>query len=61
MPDRSLAEKARQVGASISASAREGVEAAVRQTLAQSDRAAYQRSPEQVDALWSEADAWGDE
>jgi len=59
--DRSLAEQARQLGINISSAAREGVATAVRTALAQSDRAAYERHPEQPDTLWNEAEAWGDE
>jgi post-segregation antitoxin (ccd killing protein) len=59
--DRSLAEQARQLGINISAAAREGVATAVRTALAQSDRAAYERHPEQPDTFWNEAEAWGDE
>jgi post-segregation antitoxin (ccd killing protein) len=59
--DRSLAEQARQLGINISSAAREGVATAVRTALAQSDRAAYERHPEQPDTFWNEAEAWGDE
>ena len=35
--------------------------AAVRDALAKSDRAAYQRLPERDVDSWSDAEAWGDE
>lgn len=59
--DVSLAEQARRLGINISAAARDGVSAAVRAALARSDRAAYQREPENVDAFWTEAEAWVEE
>ena len=59
--DESVAELARQLGVNISAAAREGVAAAVRSALAQSDRAAYERQPEQPDTFWNEAEAWAEE
>lgn len=59
--DDELAARARQLGINISAAAREGVAAAVRAALAQSDRQAYQRQPERADPFWDEAEAWGDE
>jgi len=59
--DEELAERARQLNVNISAAAREGVAAAVRAALAQSDRAAYQRKPDRLDPFWDEAEAWGDE
>lgn len=59
--DDELAERARQLGINISASARQGVADAVRAALARSDRQAYQRHPERPDAFWAEAEAWGDE
>jgi post-segregation antitoxin (ccd killing protein) len=59
--DESLAEQARRLDVNISAAARHGVEAAVREALAKADRAAYQRKPEKPDAFWSSAEAWGDE
>jgi post-segregation antitoxin (ccd killing protein) len=57
----SLAQCARQLGVNISAAARNGVAAAVREALAQADRAAYQRQPERPDAFWTEAEAWTQE
>jgi post-segregation antitoxin (ccd killing protein) len=59
--DESLAERARQLGVNISAAARDGVAAAVREALAQADRAAYQRQPERPDSFWTEAEAWTQE
>jgi post-segregation antitoxin (ccd killing protein) len=57
----SLAERARQLGVNISAAARNGVAAAVRDALAEADRAAYQRQPERADQFWTEAEAWTQE
>lgn len=54
----SLAEQARRLGVNISAAAREGVAAAVRDALAKADRAAYERRPEEPDSFWDEAEAW---
>jgi len=59
--DESLAEQARRLEVNISAAARQGVSAAVRAALAESDRAAYKRTPETVDDFWSEAEAWSAE
>ena len=59
--ENSLAEQARRLGINISAAAREGVAAAVRDALVESDRAAYERDPEQPDAFWLDAEAWADE
>ena len=59
--DEELAERARQLGINISAAARQGVADAVRSALAHSDREAYQRHPERVDAFWTEAEAWTEE
>jgi post-segregation antitoxin (ccd killing protein) len=59
--DESLVEQARRLGINISAAAREGVAAAVRHALAESDRAAYERNPEEPDSLWTDAEAWGKE
>ena len=59
--DSRLAEQARRLNINISASAREGVRAAVRDALVQADREAYRRNPEQADPFWDEAAAWGDE
>jgi len=58
--DESLAEQARRLGINISAAARDGVAAAVRTALAQSDRRAYERRPEQPDSFWDQGEAWGD-
>ena len=59
--DDSLANQARRLGVNVSAAARDGVAAAVRASLAQADRSAYQDRPEKVDPFWTEAEAWGDE
>lgn len=59
--EESLAEQARMLGVNISAAAREGVASAVRAALAEDDRAAYERHPEQPDPSWSEAEAWSAE
>ena len=59
--DDGLAERARRLGVNISAAARDGVEAAVREVLARSDRAAYERHPERADPFWDEAERWGEE
>jgi post-segregation antitoxin (ccd killing protein) len=58
--DDALAERARALSINISAAARDGVEAAVRGALAQSDRAAYERNPEKVDSNWDAAEEWGE-
>ncbi|MFV1991450.1 MAG: type II toxin-antitoxin system CcdA family antitoxin, partial [Acidimicrobiales bacterium] len=59
--DDALAKRARQLNINISAAAREGVAAAVRSTLAQSDHDAYERLPERSDGSWEASEAWGDE
>jgi hypothetical protein len=56
-----LAEQARELGVNISAAARQGVASAVRAALAESDRAAYERHPEEPDPFWTEAEAWSAE
>ena len=58
--DTELAERARQLDINISAAAREGVAAAVHAALAESDRAAYDRTPEQPDPFWDATQAWTD-
>ncbi len=58
--DDELAERARQLGINISAAARDGVAAAVRTVLVQSDRSAYERHPERPDPFWTAAEAWSD-
>lgn len=58
--DESLASQARELGINVSAAARDGVAAAVRSALASADRAAYERSPEQRDPFWNDAEAWGE-
>jgi len=39
----------------------DGVAAAVRTVLAQSDRSAYERHPERSDPFWIDVEAWSDE
>jgi post-segregation antitoxin (ccd killing protein) len=58
--DEELAERARELGVNVSAAAREGVAAAVRAALVQSDRDAYRQHPERPDLFWREAEAWGE-
>lgn len=58
--DSELAEQARQLDVNISAAAREGVAASVRKALAESDRQAYLRRPEQPEDFWEQAQAWSD-
>ena len=58
--DDELAVRARQLGINISAAARDGVAAAVRTVLAQSDRSAYERHPERSDPFWIDVEAWSD-
>jgi post-segregation antitoxin (ccd killing protein) len=59
--DEAVAEQARRLGVNISAAARAGVAAAVREALARADRAAYRSNPERPDGFWVEAEAWGEE
>jgi post-segregation antitoxin (ccd killing protein) len=59
--DESLVKQARRLGINISAAAREGVAAAVRDALTRSDRAAYERKPERPDSFWADAEAWSEE
>ena len=59
--DETLAERARQLGINISAAARDGVTAAVREALASADRLAYERQPERPDPFWTGAEAWTEE
>lgn len=59
--DEALAEQARRLGINISAAARDGVAAAVRAAMAAADRVAYERKPEQPDAAWVDAEAWGEQ
>lgn len=59
--EESLAEQARELGINISAAARQGVASAVRAALAENDRTAYERHPEQPDPFWTEAEAWSAE
>ena len=58
--DRELAEQARRLDVNMSAAARGGVAAAVRKALAEADRQAYLRCPEQPDDFWEQAQAWSD-
>ncbi len=55
-----MAEQAQLLHVNVSAAAREGVAAAVKRALGETDRAAYQRVPEQPDDFWDEAEAWGE-
>jgi post-segregation antitoxin (ccd killing protein) len=57
--DEDLAERARELGVNISAAARQGVTEAVRAALERADREAYAKHPENVDAFWTEVEAWG--
>ena len=59
--DEDLAQRARQLGVNVSAAARQGVAEAVRAALLRRDREAYRRHPEERDAFWSQAEAWGDQ
>jgi post-segregation antitoxin (ccd killing protein) len=59
--DEGLADQARRLDINISLAARQGVAAAVREALANADRAAYQKMPEKPDVFWTEAEAWSDE
>lgn len=59
--DEELAEQARELQLNISAAAREGVAVAVRRAVAEADREAYLRRPEEPDDFWdqAQAQAWG--
>ncbi len=59
--DSELAERARRLNVNISAAARRGVSAAVRDALAEADRVAYEQMPERLDPFWEATEAWGDE
>jgi post-segregation antitoxin (ccd killing protein) len=59
--DEHLAEQARELGVNISAAARQGVAAAVHAALAENDRIAYERHPEEPEPFWTEAEAWSAE
>jgi len=59
--EESLAEQARMLGVNISAAARQGVASAVRAALAEKDRTAYERQPEEPDLFWIEAESWSSE
>lgn len=58
--DSELAEQARRLNVNVSAAARDGVAASVRKALAEADRQAYLRCPEQPDDFWEQAQAWSD-
>jgi hypothetical protein len=57
--DEELAARARELGINVSAAAREGVAAAVRAALTESDRVAYRKHPERPDQFWRGAESWG--
>lgn len=57
--DDRLAAEAREFGINVSEAAREGLRQAVHRRRAEHDRAAYQALPEQPDADWEDAEAWG--
>ena len=59
--DSELAEQARRLNVNVSAAARRGVTAAVREALVEADRTAYERMPERPDPFWDGAEAWGEE
>lgn len=59
--DESLAKQARELGVNISAAARQGVASAVRAALAENDRDAYERRPEELDSFWTDAESWSAE
>ena len=58
--DSELAEQARRLDVDVSAAAREGLVASVGRALAESDKQAYMRFPEQPDDFWEQAQAWSD-
>jgi len=58
--EESLVEWARELRINISAAARDGVAAAVLRALADADRAAYRRGPEQPDSFWVDAETWSE-
>jgi post-segregation antitoxin (ccd killing protein) len=57
--DDDLADQARRLNVNVSAAARDGVAAAVKAALIATDRDAYRRKPEQIDPIWDEVEAWG--
>lgn len=59
--DEEVARRARALGINISEAARAGVVSAVKSAMAQADRIAYQRQPEQPDPFWDKAEAWTEE
>jgi hypothetical protein len=58
--DDEMAARARELGINVSAAARQGVAEAVKASLGEADRAAYQRLPERPDGFWEDAQAWGE-
>lgn len=59
--DDELLERARRLDINVSAAARQGVEAAVRQALTALDRAAYLMFPEgEDDGSWEAVEVWGE-
>ncbi|MCY4104745.1 MAG: type II toxin-antitoxin system CcdA family antitoxin [bacterium] len=58
--DRAMAEQARDLRINISSAARAGVAASIKKALAEADREAYRRNPEQPDDFWDQAQAWSD-
>jgi post-segregation antitoxin (ccd killing protein) len=59
--DSDLAERARRLNVNISAAARRGVTAAVREALADADRDGYKQMPERPDPFWDGMEAWSGE
>ena len=59
--DDRLAAMARELGINISAAARDGVDAAVREALAEADREAYRRRPEESSSPLAALQVWSDE
>jgi post-segregation antitoxin (ccd killing protein) len=58
--DDELAAEARELDINVSQAARDGLRRAVRRRRAELDRQAYQAKPETEDAVWDEAEAWGE-
>jgi post-segregation antitoxin (ccd killing protein) len=59
--DEELAQLARRLKVNVSAAARDGVEAAVREAMVRADQEAYRRHPEQPDLFWAQVEAWTEE
>ena len=59
--DEELAQLARRLKVNVSAAARDGVEAAVREAMVRADQEAYRRHPEQPDPFWAQVEAWTEE